>query len=86
MSVAGEIVDHRKVVDPSKADDADPYVVALALTLKREGHSVCVVADDVVDHSPRISIATACGRLGLACATSSEFLKRSGLLPLKKPG
>lgn len=80
MSDAGEVVDSSK-----RTDDADPHVLALALTLSNTGHAVCVVAEDVVDRQ-RLSIATACKRLGLPLAASAEFLDRSGLVPLKKPG
>jgi hypothetical protein len=47
MAVAGDIVEKKK-----EADCADPYVLTLASQLKRAGHSVRVVTDDVVDRPP----------------------------------
>lgn len=62
------------VVDPAKTnEDADPYVIALAKQLKLGG-SVSVVSNEVVDHSPRISIETACDRLSIPHELPQEFL------------
>lgn len=48
------------VVDPNKTkDDADPYVLALALQLVEQGLDVCVVTEDRVDRN-RIAVTTAC--------------------------
>ena len=73
MSEAGGVVDLSK-----QTEDADPYVLALALTLQNAGHAVCVVTEDVVDRK-RLSVGTACDRLGLPHARASEFLARRGL-------
>jgi len=75
MSVAGEVVDHSK-----RTEDADPYVVALALTLGREGHVVCIVSDDAVDHPPRISLVTACARLELPVRHPRSFSTVGGCI------
>lgn len=73
MEVASGVIDHKK-----RVEDADPYVLALALQLQTEGRSVCVVAEDFVDRY-RLSLATACRRLGLAWIPTREFLEGCGI-------
>lgn len=63
------------VVDPTKTqEDADPYVIALALQLNDNNYKVSVISNEVVDHSPRISIQTACDRLSIHHQLPQEFL------------
>ncbi|MCQ3804411.1 MAG: hypothetical protein KTV45_09945 [Acidimicrobiia bacterium] len=52
--------------------------MALALHLKVEGHSVCVVTEDVVDRI-RILIATACRRLDIDWCPVRKFLRHCGI-------
>ena len=62
------------VVDPTKTrEDADPYVIALAKQLQ-PGGEVSVVSNEVVDHSPRICIQTACGKMKIPHELPQEFL------------
>ena len=77
MAVAGDVIDQRK-----RHEDADPWVLALALQLKSEGIAVCIVTEDIVDRGSRISIASACGRLGLDWRRTREFLEHFGI-PIK---
>ena len=69
------------VVDPSKSsEDADPYVLAQAVQLRGGGLDVVVVTDDTVDRMPiRISLTTACGRLGVPHVDSRAFLTSCGI-------
>lgn len=64
-----------RLVDPdSEREDADPYVVALALELKNAGQDVAVVTHDVTDHPPlKTSVKTACDHFGLAVIDLEEF-------------
>lgn len=78
MSEAGDILDVNKA-----GDDADPWVVALALHLKEGGHSVCVVTKDVVDRKG-ISIATGCDRLQVDWCHVRPFLAHCGIPLLKE--
>lgn len=72
------------VVDPNKTkEDADPYVLALALQLLEQGHGVCVVTEDRVDHN-RIAMTTACERLGISHCSVRDFLGGLGVRT-KKP-
>lgn len=62
------------VVDPKKdREDADPWVLALALELAAKQLITCIVTEDIVDRH-RISIATACSRLGLDWCSTRDFL------------
>lgn len=67
------------VVDPNKTkEDADPYVLALALQLLEQGHDVCVVTEDRVDRN-RIAVTTACDRLGVSHCSVRDFLTGLGI-------
>lgn len=60
------------LIDPRKEkDEADPYVVALALDRKR-GYEVCVVLADEGDKALR----TACEGFGIPVVGASEFVAR----------
>ncbi len=78
MSIAGAVVDVDKA-----SEDADPWVLALALQLKIDGHAVCIVTEDIVDRS-RISIATACGRLDIEWCRVREFFGYCGIAVFKE--
>ncbi len=74
MASAGDVIDADAEHDPG-----DPYVLAQALQLVGLGFAVCVVTEDVVDHLPlRISMATACGRLGLPHCQLPHLLRFMG--------
>jgi len=78
MSQAGE------VVDPNKTkDDADPYVLALALQLLGDGYDARVVTEDRVDRN-RIAVTTACDRLAISHCSVRDFLTDLGI-KTKKP-
>ncbi len=74
------------VVDPNRTkEDADPYVLALALQLVEQGNDVCVVTEDRVDRN-RIAVTTACDRLGVAHCSVREFLGSLGIKTKKPSG
>lgn len=71
MEVAADVVEADAENDP-----ADPYVLALALQLWREHEprDCYVVSEDKVDRLPlKISIRTACRRLGLNFMDTRDF-------------
>lgn len=78
MSVAGDVLDVNKA-----SEDADPWVLALALNIEADGHSVCIVTEDVVDRN-RISIRTACGRLKIGWCRVRTFFEHCGIAVLKE--
>jgi hypothetical protein len=68
-----------KVVDPDKTkEDADPYIIALALQLIGTGHTVCVVTNDQKPQPGRISLSTACDHLSVWWCGLSDFLIELG--------
>ncbi len=72
-----------RVVDHSKAqgvDEADPYVLALAVKPKDAGHEVTVLTEDRRDRPGKLSITTACGILRVYCLPMDPFLVQQGLL------
>lgn len=67
------------VVDPNKTkEDADPYVLALALQLRLQGHDVCVVTEDRVDRN-RIAVTTASDRIGIPHCSVRDLLGGLGV-------
>jgi hypothetical protein len=65
------------VVDTEKttgAEEADPYVIALALTLREWGRDVTVVTEDRVDKPGKMSLGTACGLCGIPTVPLEAFL------------
>ena len=76
MMVAPDVIEENAENDP-----ADPYVLALALQLWRENKAeeYYVVTEDNVDRVPlKISIRTACTRLGLNCMDTRNFAEAIG--------
>ncbi|QYG94372.1 DUF4411 family protein (plasmid) [Iamia sp. SCSIO 61187] len=75
-SVAAVMAKAPEVVDQSSdREEADPEVIGLALDMIAAGHDVVVVTDDAVDRMPiKIAMTTACGRCGVQCMSTTEFL------------
>jgi rRNA maturation endonuclease Nob1 len=72
------VVDHKKT---SGVEDADPYVIALALRLQREGKRVVVLTNDYIDHpTGKLSVASACGLLNIVPLRLRPFAAQQGLL------
>jgi hypothetical protein len=73
LRVAEQLVD----VETEDREVADPYVCAMALELARyEGCRVVVATNDRIDRLPvKISLASACDRLGLEHWTADEFIE-----------
>lgn len=70
------------VVDPDKEqEDADPYVLAMALELQSRELNVAVVTEDRRDRPTHIAMATACQRLGLPSQRMTEFLAAQSIWP-----
>lgn len=71
-----------QVLDPEKvggAEEADPYVLALALKLQNEGRTVTVLNEERKDRPDKMSLTTACGVLRLVSLPVGTFLARRGL-------
>lgn len=70
-------LDEKKDVGP---DEADPYVLALALGLKGEGRDVRVVTQERKSVVRKMSLASAAGYLGLPAVDVRTMLKFEGIL------
>ena len=69
------------IFDPNKSgvDEADPYVLALAIHLQSQGLSVTVLTEERKDRPNKVSMNTACGELGLVCLPVERFLRINGI-------
>ena len=69
------------IFDPEKpgVDEADPYVLALAMHLRSQGLSVTVLTEERKDRPNKVSMNTACGGLGLVCLPMERFLRINGI-------
>jgi hypothetical protein len=71
------------VLDPSKTgppEEADPYVLALALRRKQKGEEVVVLSQERRDRPRKLSVNTACGLLRLYCLPMEAFLVQEGII------
>jgi hypothetical protein len=71
-----------KVLDPDKdtgADEADPYVLAMALRLRNEGEDARVVTQERRETPAKMSLGTAAGLLGLPAVPLEAFLEYEGI-------
>ena len=69
MSIAPDVIDPKKGDDE---EDADPYVLALALEQRSLGREVKVVTIDRNDYADHIALTTACDRLGIGHLSLEE--------------
>lgn len=69
------------VNDPDKlgVEEADPYVLALAVYLRTQGMEVTVLTEETHDRPDKMSMTTACGHLRLIRLPIEEFLKINGV-------
>jgi len=72
----------RHVLDTEKTkEEADPYILALALALQREGYNATVVTEETVDTPLKMSMAMACTLLNLPCQRIRDFLNDQRIWP-----
>ena len=76
MAQVGDVVDHEK---DAGENDADPYMLALALNVKRTGLDVRIVTEDRTDKAMKMSLATAAGILGIPRVPLAGFLRAEGI-------
>ncbi|MBZ0234152.1 MAG: DUF4411 family protein [Deltaproteobacteria bacterium] len=70
----------RRVTDPdAEHDEADIYVLAVALAIQRAGSEVGVLTQERRDSANKLSVTTACGLLDLICLPMEGFLHREGI-------
>jgi hypothetical protein len=72
-----------EVLDPDKTtgtEEADPYVLARAVELKRAGKDVAVITQETRNIGGKLSLATAAGVFKVPALTLLPFLKSQGIL------
>ena len=77
--VLGQVPDLLDVAKTATTDEADPYVVGLALKLQREEHQVIVITEETKDSPVKTSMRSACGVMGLPTISMRVFLSRQGI-------
>jgi hypothetical protein len=74
-----------KILDPDKTgvEEADPYVLALAMYLRNSDPElkVTVLTEERKDRPDKMSMTTACGVLELICLPIITFLELQGIWP-----
>jgi rRNA maturation endonuclease Nob1 len=71
-----------KVLDPDKdtgAEEADPYVLAIAVRLRAEGRDARIVTEEAKDIPRKMSLRTAAGLLGVPSVPLRAFLQFEGI-------
>jgi hypothetical protein len=76
MSKVGNVIDHDK---DSGEDEADPYVLALALKLRRQGIDARIVTEERKDRDRKISMNTAAGELGIPPVPLRSLMRSEGI-------
>lgn len=64
----------------SPNEQADPYVLAVAVDLQISGFRVCIITDDRKDKPKKLSLATAGGIFMVATVPLLGFMRGEGLL------
>jgi hypothetical protein len=65
------------VLDPAKdsgAEEADPYVLAVARKLRAQGIDARIITQDIRDTPSKMSLSSAAGLLGIPCVPLRAFL------------
>lgn len=74
----------QRVLDPNKDhEEADPYVLALALKLQEVGVRVVVITQDERSRPDKLSLRDACGLLRIVSISTLPFLEQEGIYPVK---
>ncbi len=72
------------LIDPDKVavgdvDDADPYVIALALRLMADGDDATIITEDYQTRPKKIALADAAGVFRVPCVRFRTFLVTEGI-------
>jgi hypothetical protein len=79
--VLREVPDLLDASKTSTTDEADPYVLGLALKLSREGEIVTVITEETRDSPVKTSMSSACGIMRIPSISIRVFLARQGIWP-----
>ena len=73
----------RRVLDPDKDhEEADPYILALAIKLRESGFTVGVITEDVKTRPDKLGLKDACGLLMIPSISVLPYLEQQGIWPL----
>jgi len=76
----------RRVLDPDKDhEEADPYVLALALKFRAAGHWVGVITEDRRSRPTKLSLSDARGLLRIVSMSMEPYLEQQGIWSVGKP-
>lgn len=71
-----------RVLDPGKDhEEADPYILALAVKLKEAGELAGVITEDVRTRPTKLSLKDACGLLRIVSVSVFPYLEQDGIWP-----
>jgi len=76
LAVVPDILDATK---ESGADEADPYVLALAMKLQGQAMDARVVTEETKNRPSKLSLNTACGILGIPSVPLLGLLRAEGI-------
>jgi rRNA maturation endonuclease Nob1 len=68
-----DVIDARK---DSGVDEADPYVLAMAVHLRSLGHDARIITEELKDFPDKRSLNSAAGMLGVPCVPLASFLAK----------
>lgn len=69
------------LIDPNtQFEEADPYVLALALEKADTGDKTVVVTNDFKDRTTKLSLSSACGLVGIVSVPCLPHLRRDGII------
>lgn len=75
----------QRVLDPDKDhEEADPYVLALALKFRASDHPVGVITEDRRSRPTKLSLSDACGLLRIVSMSMEPYLEQQGIWALSR--
>jgi len=83
-SVKAVLAQVPEVLDPDKphgTEEADPYILARAVELKRDGRDATIITQEKTDKPGKLSLSSAAGIMKIPAVAVLAFLKSQGLLP-----
>ncbi len=71
------LIDHTK----SGEDQADPYIIAVGIALRNEGHAVTIITNDTTNKPLHTALSSAAGLFGFPSVPMALFLADRKLYP-----
>jgi hypothetical protein len=77
LAEVSDVIDPRKESGP---EEADPYILAMAVHLRSLGHDARIITEEVKDLPDKRSLNSAAGMLGIPSLPLASFLKKEKIL------